>query len=257
MRSIWSGSIEFGLVNIPVKLYSATEESELNFHLLDRKDNANIRYRRVNEDTGKEVDWKNIVRAYQFDGKKIILEDKDFDNASAKKSRVIEIDSFVLENEIDTIYYETPYYLEPAETGIHAYGVLREALRESKKVGIANFVLRKKEHLSILKIKDNILVLNKIRFGQEIRNPSELDIPAKSNIKPKELEMALLLIDQLTTKFDIKKYKDTYAGQLMKIIKAKAKGTKITPFKMKIVPTPREDLTKQLEKSLAAKKRAA
>lgn len=257
MKAMWSGSIEFGLVNIPVKLYSATAESDISLHMLDKKDHSNIRYKRINENTGKEVDWKNIVRAYKYDDKYIVLENEDFETASAKKSQVIEIYSFVMENEIDTIYYETPYYLEPAESGIHAYGLLREALKESKKVGIANFVLHKKEHLAILKIRDNVLVLNKIRFEQEIKNPSELNIPEKSNIKSKELEMALLLIDQLTTKFDIKKYKDTYASQLMKIIKAKAKGTKITPFKMKIVPTTGENLTKQLEKSLTSKKKAA
>lgn len=257
MKAMWSGSIEFGLVNIPVKLYSATEESEIKLHMLDKKDLANIRYQRVNANTGKEVEWKNIVRAYKYNDSYVVLDNKDFESASPKKSQVIEIDSFVMENEIETTYYEKPYYVEPTKAGTHAYELFREALKNSKKVGVATFVFHNKEHLAILKPEENVIVLNRIRFEQEIRNPAELNLPEKGNLKPKELEMALLLIDQLTTNFDIKKYKDTYTDELMKVIKAKAKGAVIAPFKMKVVHTASGDLIKQLEKSLAAKKRAA
>ncbi|HLP57750.1 MAG TPA: Ku protein [Candidatus Deferrimicrobium sp.] len=257
MKAMWSGSIEFGLVNIPVRLYSATEESELKLHMLDKKDMANIRYKRVNANTGKEVEWKNIVRAYKLDESYIVLDEKDFESAAAKKSQVIEVESFVNENEIQTTYYEKPYYVEPTKPGAHAYELFREALKDSKKVGVATFVFHNKEHLAILKPEENVIVLNRIRFEQEIRNPGELNLPAKTDLKSKELEMALLLIDQLTTNFDIKKYKDTYTDELMKVIKAKAKGTVIKPVKMKVVHTASGDLIKQLEKSLAAKKKAA
>ncbi|MCU0289083.1 MAG: Ku protein [Acidobacteria bacterium] len=257
MKAMWSGSIEFGLVNIPVRLYSATEESELKLHMLDKKDLSTIRYKRVNANTGKEVDWKNIVRAYKYDGSYIVLEDKDFEAASAKKSQVIEIESFVMEKEIETTFYEKPYYLEPTKPGAHAYELFREALKNSQKVGVGTFVFHNKEHLAILKPSENVIILNRIRFQQEIRNPAELTLPVNENLKPKELEMALLLVDQLTTDFDVKKYKDTYTEALMKVIKAKAKGSVIKPVKMKVVHTASGDLIKQLEKSLAARKRAA
>src|SRR3954466_15583510 len=194
MRPIWTGAIGFGLVNIPVKIYSATETSSLDLDMLDKKDHANIKFKRVNEKTGKEVQWGNIVKGYKMPNDEyVVLDDKDFERASAKKSKTIEITEFVDESQIETVYYETPYYLEPDKSGTRAYALLREALKKTGKVGIGMFVLRSKEHLAILKPAGDVIVLNRIRFYEEIRDEKELNLPPKSEVKPKELEMAVNL----------------------------------------------------------------
>src|SRR6187455_3309011 len=151
MRPIWTGAIGFGLVNIPVKMYSATQESSLDLDMLDKSDLSNIRFKRVNEKTGKEVSWGNIVKGYKLKDKYVVLTDKDFEAASAKKSKVIEIQDFLDEADIDTIYYETPYYLEPEKNGSRAYALLRDALVKTGKIGIGSYVLRNRETLAILK----------------------------------------------------------------------------------------------------------
>jgi DNA end-binding protein Ku len=258
MRSIWTGAIGFGLVNIPVKIYSATESSNVSFDMLDKKDNSNIRFKRVNESTGKEVQWQNIVKGYKMPNDEyVIVTDKDFERASAKKTRTIEITDFVKEEQIDSVYYETPYYLEPDKSGTRAYALLREALEKTKKVGIATFVMRSKELLAVLKTSGKVIVLNRIRFEEEIRDPGQLNLPAKSVVKANELKMAITLIDQLTHKFDIKAYKDTYSAELMKVIKAKAKGVKLKEPKLKVVHTKTEDLMDQLKASLGTKRKKA
>ncbi len=254
MKPLWTGSIGFGLVNIPVKLYSAVQNSDLDLDMLDKKDHANIKFKRVNADTGKEVLWENIVRGYKINERYVVLTEKDFEDANAKKTKIIEIEDFVLEQEIDSTYYEMPYYLEPDKSGTKAYALFREALTKSKKVGVATFVLRNKEHLAILRAVNGVIVLNRIRFDEEVKDTGELKLPAKSEVKPRELQMALSLINQLTTKFDISKYKDTYAADLMKVIKAKAKGTKTVLPKMK-VSHKAGDLMSQLKESLSRKKK--
>src|SRR5580692_1918658 len=225
MRSIWTGAIGFGLVNIPIKMYSATQDSNLDLDMLDKKDHAHIRFKRVNEDTGKEVPWENIVKGYKLDDRYIVLTDEDFEKASPEKSRIITIEEFVEEHEIDGMYYETPYYLEPEKSGAKAYALLRDALQKTGKVGFGSFVLRNKESLCLVKPMENVLVLNRIRWAQEVRPTTELSIP-NGTTKPAEMKMAVQLIEQLSGPFDITKYKDTYADELMKLIKAKAKGVK-------------------------------
>jgi len=258
MRPIWTGSIGFGLVNIPVKIYSATETSSLDLDMLDKKDLSNIRFKRVNEKTGKEVAWGNIVKGYKLPNDDyVVLTDKDFEHASAKKTKTIAIEEFVNEADIESVYYETPYYLEPDKSGARAYALFREALQKSKKVGIATFVMRSKETLAILKANEKVIILNRIRFEEEIRKPDELTLPAKSEVKATELKMAMLLIDQLSGKFDIKKYKDTYSSELMKVIKAKAKGVKVKEPKMKVVYSKSKDLMDQLKASLAPPRKKA
>ena len=256
MRAIWTGAIGFGLVNIPVKMYSAVQDSSLDLDMLDKKDHSNIRFQRVSEKTGKEVAWENIVRGYKYDGDYVILTDEDLKKASPEKSKVIEIAEFVLQDEIDAIYYETPYYLEPDKTGVKAYALLRDALEKSGKVGLGTYVMRTKEAIGIIKPKGNILVLNKMRFAEEIRDTEELKIPDDKS-KPNELKMALALIDQLSGPFEIEKYKDTYSDQLMKVIEAKAKGKKITAPTMKVVHSKSKDLMDQLKASLSTGKRKA
>jgi DNA end-binding protein Ku len=252
MRAIWTGAIGFGLVNIPVKLYSATESSTLDLDMLDKKDHSNIHFMRVNEKTGKEVKWENIVKGYKLPNDKyVVLDDKDFEKASAKKTRSIDISNFVKEEEIESMYYESPYYLEPEKSGVRAYALLREALLKTKKVGVATFVLRNKEVLAILRANENVIVLNRIRFEEEIRDPKDLSLPAKTAVKAPELKMAITLIDQLTQKFDIKKYKDTYSSDLLKMIKAKAKGVKLKEPVLKVVHSKSKDIMEQLKASLS------
>ncbi len=257
MRPIWTGSISFGLINIPVKLYSAIEDSSLSLDMLDSKDHSNIKFKRVNANTGKEVAYQDIVKGYMIDESYVILDDEDFQNADAVKSKTVEILSFVNESEIDSIYYEQPYYLQPDKTGIKAYALLRDALAKSKKVGVTTFVLRNKEALAILKPYGKLIVLNRIRFEQEIRDPGQLELPPLSKASTKEQEMANKLVEQLTEKFSISQYKDTYTEKLMKIIKDKAKGKTIKPKKMKVVHTKSDDLMEALKASLETKKRKA
>lgn len=258
MRSIWTGAIGFGLVNIPIKMYSATQTSSLDLDMLDKKDLSNIRFQRVNEKTGKEVPWDNIVKGYKLPNDDyVVVTDKDFEMASAKKTRTIEITDFCKEEEIDSTYYETPYYLEPDKSGARAYALLREALQKTKKVGVATFVMRSKETLAILKSIGNVIVLNRIRFAEEIRDALELTLPPKAEVKASELKMATTLIDQLTGKFNVEKYKDTYTAELIKLINAKAKGKKLPTPKLKVVHGKSKDLMAQLKESLSVKRRKA
>ncbi len=256
MRAIWTGAIGFGLVNIPVKMYSGVQDSSLDLDMLDKKDHSNIRFQRVSEKTGKEVAWENIVRGYKYNGEYVILTDEDLKKASPEKSKIIEISEFVNQDEIDTVYYETPYYLEPEKTGAKAYALLRDALEKSGKVGLGTYVMRTKEAIGIIKPMDDILILNKMRFAEEIRDHKDLKVPNDKS-KPNELKMALALIDQLSGSFEIEKYQDTYSEQLMKAIEAKAKGKKITAPTMKVVHSKSKDLMDQLKASLSTAKRKA
>ncbi|HKO81179.1 MAG TPA: Ku protein [Chitinophagaceae bacterium] len=256
MRAIWTGSIGFGLVNIPIKMYSAVEESTLDLDMLDKKDHANIKFKRVNANTGKEVAWENIVRGYLVNEKYVVLDKTDFEKASPEKTKHIEITQFVEEKEIDSTYFEVPYFLEPEKTGTRAYALLRDALAKTGKAGVGMFVMHNREHVAIIKAKEDVIILNRIRFAQEIRSPKDLNLP-DSKSKPAELKMAVDLVNQLTTKFDPKKYKDDYTDKLLKVIKAKSKG-KSTPYKpMKVVHSKTEDLMEQLKASLSSGKRKA
>ena len=223
--------------------------------MLDSKDHSNIKFKRVNESTGKEVAYENIVKGYKLDSGYVILEEEDFEAADAVKTKTIEVINFVVESEIDSLYYEQPYYLEPDKSAMKAYALLRDAMETTGKVGVTTFVLRNKEGLAILKPYKNVIVLNRIRFVQEIREPSDLKLPPVSKTKTKEVLMANKLVEQLTEKFNIAKYKDTYTEKLLKIIKQKAKGKKITAPKMKVVHKKNDDLMEMLKASLSTKKR--
>lgn len=257
MRAIWSGSIGFGLVNIPIKLYSATQSSRLDLDLLSKNDHARIRYSRVNEETGKEVKWKDVVKGYKVKGDYVVLEDEDFERANAKKTQLIAIENFIETQEIESIYYEKPYYLEPEKGSAKAYSLLLEALKSTGKVGVTRFVLRKKELFAILKPMGNVIVLNKIRFTEEIRDVKELNIPTKKTFTQKELKMAESLIEQFSSKFDISDYKDTYTEELLKVIKAKASGKTLKLRKVTVEPTKSKDLMAQLKASMGKGKKAA
>ena len=256
MRAIWTGSIGFGLVNIPIKMFSAVQDSSLDLDMLDSKDHSNIKFKRVNEKTGKEVPWENIARGYYLNDRYVVLDKTDFEKASPEKTKHIEIKHFVDEVEIDSMYFEQPYYLQPEKTGVRAYALLRDALKKTGKAGVALFVMRDREHLCIIKSKGNALVLNRIRFEEEIRTTKELDLPEVKS-KPDELKMAVSLINQLSGPFDIKKYRDDYSDRLLKIIKAKSKGKAVPFTPMKVVHSKTKDLMEQLKASLSEKRKAS
>ncbi|MCF4100384.1 Ku protein [Gillisia sp. M10.2A] len=255
MRSIWNGSISFGLVSIPIKLYSGSEDRKLDLDMLDRHDNARIRYKRVNEETGKEVEWKDIVKGFKKDDNYIVLEKEDFEQANLKKSKTIDIEEFINEADVADVLFKKPYFLEPQKEGGKSYNLLRDALKKTKKVGVATFVMRQKEHLSLIGLYKNALVLHVIRFEDEIRDPGELKL-SSTKITKKEVDMAINLIDQYTDKFDLKKYKDVYNEQLMKIINAKSTGKVKKPEKFESKPTPAKDLMAQLKASLEKRKKS-
>lgn len=250
MRSIWKGSIGFGLVNIPIKLYSATQSSSLDLDMLDGRDHARIRFQRINENTRKEVPYDKIVRGYKVDDNYVILDDADFEAASPEKTKMIEIESFVEMSEVNPMYYETSYYAEPEQKNSKAYTLLVKALEKSKKAGLARFVLRSTENLCIIHPENGVLVVTKIRFGQDLRSSEDVVVPKDVELSKKELDMGLTLINQYSEKFNVSKFKNTYVDELKKIIQQKAKGKRPTIKKLKPVKTKGDDLYDQLMASL-------
>jgi len=253
MRSIWNGTIAFGLVNIPIKLYSAIDNSSLDLDMLDSRDHSNIRFLRVNEKTHKEVPYEKIVKGYLIKDRYIILEEQDFEDASPDKTKTIDIKNFVKSSDINPMLFETSYYAEAGKQGQKAYALLLNALKKTKMAGLGQFVLRQRENLCVIYPQDNVLVISRIRFAQEIRDTSDINTPDNLTIPKKELDVALALIKQYTTDFDIEKYKDTYTSELLKIIKAKAKGKRPTIKKLKIQKAKSDDLYEQLMESLKKK----
>jgi len=256
MRSIWKGSIGFGLVNIPVKLFSGVQSSNLDLDMLDERDHAKIKYMRVNENTHKEVPFEKIVKGHFLKDKYIILEKHDFEEAAPEKTKIIELENFVDIKEINPIYYETSYYTEPEKQGKKAYALLLKALEKSGKAGVARFVLRNNENLCVIHPMDGVIVITKIRFEQEIRSLSEVAKVDDVNITKKEMDVGLALIKQYSSKFDLSSFKDEYHNELLKIIKAKAKGKRATVKKMKPQKASSDDLYDQLMQSLSSKKGA-
>ena len=254
MKAIWNGAIGFGLVNIPVKMYSATESSAIDLDMLDKNDLQNIRFKRVNEKTGKEVAWENIVKGYKMNDQYIVLDDEDFEAASPEKSKMLSIEQFVKEEEIESVYFETPYFLEPQKNGENAYSLLLKALKKTGMVGVGTFVMRSKEHLCVVKPYKDILIMNQIRFPEELRDYEELKIP-KTTVKEGELKMAISLIEQNSEKFKPEQYVDGYKEDLLKIIEQKAKGKKPKITAQKDTPDKTIDLMAQLKASLEKSKK--
>lgn len=252
MRSIWSGAISFGLVNIPVKLASAVDAGEgLDFDMLSKKDMAPIRYARIDTQTGKEVPWKDIVKGFQYaKGKYVVVTDEDFAKASPEKSKTIDIIQFVKEEEIDPIFYEKPYYVVPDKGADKSYFLLIKALEETKTVGLAEFMLRNREHVCALKAYNGVLLLNQMRYEEEIREVPEVTRPKSLKLSTKEVELATKLIHQLTEAFDPAAFKDTYANELKKVIKAKAAGKNIHIAEPKKTSATVKDLMEVLKQSL-------
>lgn len=228
MRPIWNGSISFGLVNIPVRLYSGTNPREgIDLDMLHKDDHAPIRYARICRKDGEEIPWNDIVKGYEYrDGDYVILTKKELESIDAKKTQTIDIQQFVEEPDIDIRFLEKPYYLEPVKGGEKAYALLRAALRTSKKLALAKFVMHEREHVAVIKPVGRALVLNQMRFPSDLREPGELSFPTEKEVTEKEVEMALKLIKQETRPFIAEDLHDTYTEELEEMIKAKTKGKK-------------------------------
>lgn len=257
MASIWKGALAFGLVNIPVELRPAVRSAEkLSFRQLDKKHHKPIRMERVSTVDGKTVEWDDIVKGYEITkGKFVIVDDADFASAAVQMSRVLDMTDFVPADSIDPRFFDSPYFLVPQKGGEKAYVLLRDALADTGKVGIGTFALRQKQHLAAVKPIGDALVLELMRFEEELVDPGELHFPTatEAKVRPQERDMAVQLIENLADAFDPSKYKDEYQDKLKAIIKAKAKG-KPLPVNdederehTKVV-----DLVARLQESLAA-----
>ncbi len=225
-RALWKGSIAFGLVNIPVELHTAVRDSRPRFRLLHGDDQSPVKFERVCVREGKPVAWEELVKGYEYEkGRFVVLTKEDFRAAALEKSRTIDIRSFVKGEEIDDRFFESSYYLLPAKGGERAYALLREAMRDTGLVGVATIVLRDAQHLAALEVADEALVLTQMRYAEELVDPSQYSFPAAKDIRKPELAMAETLVKNLAGKWDPERYRDEYRDNLMKIIKAKKKGT--------------------------------
>jgi len=256
MRSLWKGALTFGLVNIPVALYPATTRNDLSFRLLHAKDASPIAYRRVCTAENVEVPWPEIGKGYEYEkGEFVVMTEEDFKNADADASQTIEIHDFVPADAIDFVYFEQPYYLEPAATGAKAYALLREALRRSGRVGVATVVLRQREHLAAVKVADAALVLTTMRFAHEIVPATELNVPrGDAGLDRREVDLALQLVDTLTADWQPDKYRDRYREALLAAIERKVEGRAVAaPAAARKPPTKVVDLMQALQASLEAR----
>lgn len=260
MKALWKGGISFGLVNIPVKLYSGSVTHRIDLDMIRKKDHCAIEYVRVCKKDGKEVPWDEIAKGYRKEnGDYIVLDKDEIAKAMPEKTQTIDIFEFVLEDEIPSQYLEKPYLVEPEKAAAKTYALLRAALKKSGKVGLCKFILRQSEHLGILKVEDDAILLIQIRFDQDLRDPKEIKLPTGITIQKKELDMAMTIIDQLTDKFEPEKYKDTYKDELLKLIKKKskepAKKVPVTAQRRKAKTKEKgDDLLEQLKASLKAMK---
>ncbi|MFZ6646933.1 Ku protein [Undibacterium sp. TJN25] len=228
-RALWKGAISFGLVHIPVELFSAVKEHDLDLTMLDRRDFSPIGFRRYNKHTGKEVKWDDIVKGYEYkDNEYVVLSDEDLKRANVEATQTIDILAFVDAADVPLTYYDHPYYLTPGRGGDKVYALLRETLRRAGKVGIAQVVIRTKQHLAALVCMDQMIVLNTLRYDDEIRDTGELDVPAKSlktsGISDKEVQMALSLVEGMTEKWEPQQYHDTYREDVLTLVKKKVKA---------------------------------
>ncbi len=233
MHTIWKGSISFGLVNIPIKLHTATEDKDIKLRTLHKECHSPIKYEKVCPVCEVEVKPEEIVRAFEYTkGKFVILEDEELDQLKKEnEERAMEIIDFVKMNQIDPIYFDKTYFMSPNEGGAKAYSLLRKALEESAKVGLAKIIIRSKEQLAVIRVYENTLVMETIHFPDEVRDARDVpNVPEESNVSKKELETAILLVDQLTTEFEPGKYTDEYRSALMQLIESKQTGKNtVTP----------------------------
>src|SRR5687767_8472057 len=236
-RGLWKGAISFGLVNVPVELFSVEKRSsELDLTMLDRRDLAPVGYKRYNKSSGKDVPWDDVVKGYEYqDGKYVVLSDEDFRRANVEASKTVEIHAFVDVDAIPPQFFDTPYYLSPGKRGEKAYALLRDALVKAGKAGVATVVIRTRQYLAAVVPLGEVLLLNTLRYAEEVRSTEDVGIPEKlANVKvsAKELELALRLVDDMSEKWQPQKYKDTYREDLLARIEEKVKAgqtEEITP----------------------------
>jgi len=252
MRPLWNGSISFGLVNIPVRLYSGTNPREgIDLDMLHKDDHSPIRYARICRKDGEEVPWDDIVKGYEYrDGDYVVLTKKDLEGIDIKKTQTLDIQQFVNETDIDIRYFEKPYYLEPVKGGEKAYALLRLSLEKSGKLALAKFVMHQREHVAVIKPLGRALVLEQMRFPTDVRQPTELHFPTDSGVTAKEFEMAAKLIKQETKPFIAEDLHDTYTEELEEMIKAKTKGKKLPKATKAPEKTSSKDLMSALKASL-------
>ena len=252
-RAIWSGTISFGLVSVPVRMYSAIDEQDLRFHLIHEPDGGRIGYQKICKKDEKPVPDDEIVKAFEVSKDKlVVLTDEDFAAAKVEGVKTIEISDFVPYDEIDPIYFERTYFLGPQAGGEKVYSLLREAMERTELAAIGKYVMRDKQHLGCLRVREGVLTLEKMFFHDEIRPLDDL-APSKQNVSKAELEMATALIEQFTATFEPEKYEDTYRDALMAVIKAKQKGKTIESPEPEEVEEP-ADLLAALKASVEAAK---
>jgi DNA end-binding protein Ku len=224
-RALWKGAITFGLVSIPIEVHTAVRDRQLRFHMLTAKDKSRVRFKRVSEKTGREVEWNALVKGYEYaKGRYVVLTPEDFEAAALEKTRTIDILDFVKGEQIDDRYFDKPYYVTPAAGGDRAYALLRETIREAGRIGIAKFVLREKQHLAALEVIENAIVLSILRFADELVDTAEYTFPAATGLRQNELKMARMLVDELAADWNPEQYTDEYRKNLCRIIDAKRKG---------------------------------
>ncbi|MDB6137269.1 MAG: Ku protein [Verrucomicrobiaceae bacterium] len=256
MRPIWKGSISFGLVNIPIALYPATHSEDLKFRLLRGKDQSPVNYKRVAEADGKEVPWDQIVKGYEYEkGKFVVLKEEDFKRVDIEATQTVDIQTFVELDEVNPVFFDKPYYMEPQKGGDKAYVLLRDSLRSSKRIGIATVVIKTRQHLAAVKAQDQGLMLELMHFAEELRDISDFKVPRDTKLSKKEMDMAGALIDSMTGKWDPEAYKDEYREALQHMVEEKIKrgGKDLPKVKAQKRPTNVIDLVSVLEQSLGRK----
>lgn len=256
-RSIWSGTLSFGLVNVVVTLHPATKSKSLKFHFLNREDKHPINYQKVDVAEGKVLGAEDIVKGYEFEkGAYVVMEDSDFEAAEIKTGRSIDVVNFVKLEEVDAIYYQKAYYLAPTEMSIRAYDLLVRALEDEGKAAVVRFVLRNKQHLGLVRPFKGALMLETMFYADEVLEPSQIIAEHKVKMEPEELELAKMLINRIAAGFEPEKYKDEYRENLVRIIKEKIKGRKVE-VPPAVVKKPVVDIMAALKESLEKAKRAA
>lgn len=252
-RALWKGSISFGLVNIPIELHTAVRNHRPKFRMLHAKDKSPVKFQRVCQRDGSPVAWEDLVKGYEYaKGHFVVITKEDFQSAALEKTRTVDIIDFVKSEEIDDRFFETPYYLTPAKGGERAYALLREAIRESGRIGIAKFILRDAQHLAAVEVIENAIVLTVMRFADELVDTSDLEFPSGEGVRKAELDMAKALVNSLAAEWDASKYTDQYRENLMRVIQAKVKGKEVD---LEPAEEPRQaevvDLMERLRRSLA------
>jgi len=227
-RALWKGSISFGLVNIPIELHTAVRNHRPKFRMLHAKDKSPVKFERVCIRDGHPVAWDDLVKGYEYaKGHFVIVTKEDFHTAALEKTRTIDIIDFVDDEQVDDRYFDVPYYLVPAKGGERAYALLREAIRESNRIGVAKFILRDAQHLCAVEVIGDALVLSVMRFADELVDEKQFEFPAAKGVRPQELQMAKSLVETLAADWDPAKYTDQYRENLMKVIQAKIKGKQV------------------------------